>query len=103
MAVCETRTKTSNSVMTGLMFANTVRNQFGVLANAMMKVSKYSASGTTHNSGIEAMSVVMWNVTPSIRLDGTNESASHFSLRPSVGSGSLTGGVCVSGLPAIFS
>ena len=47
------------------------RNHSGSLAKAMMNVSRYRASGITHSSGTEAMSVVMWKVTPSIRLDGT--------------------------------
>ena len=38
------------------------------------------------------MSVDMWNVTPSIKLDGTNASAIHFSLARQVGGGSFVGG-----------
>src|SRR5207249_3477130 len=36
-----------------------------------MKLSRYSASGITQNSGTAAMSVVRYVVTPSIRLEGT--------------------------------
>ena len=57
----------------------------------MMKVTRYSASGPTHSSGILAMSVVMWNVTPSIRLLGTNASTVHFAIRAQVGGGSIGG------------
>ncbi len=39
-------------------------------AKVSTQVSKYSASGTTHSSGIAARSVVKNVVTPSRRLDG---------------------------------
>src|SRR5207302_3816009 len=58
---------------------------------AMMNVTRYSASGPTHKSGMLAMSVVMWNVTPSIRLLGTNARSVHFAIRPHVGGGSAAG------------
>ena len=47
----------------------------GRRAKARMKVSRYRISGTTHSSGAEAMSVVMWVVTPSSSEDGTNANA----------------------------
>src|SRR5262245_11751607 len=43
----------------------------GQRMNTRMKLSRYSASGITQNSGIAEMSVEMKVVTPSIRLDGT--------------------------------
>src|SRR5438046_6186810 len=82
-------TNTSNSIITGARFPTTSRNHGGrIVLNAMMNVSRYRASGPTHKSGIDAMSVVMWKVTPSIRLDGTNASATHLVLRHPVGAGS---------------
>jgi hypothetical protein len=41
-------------------------------AKTMLNDSRYSDSGIAQNSGIGAMSVVRYVVTPSIRLDGTN-------------------------------
>ena len=49
----------------------------GRVANAALKVRRYSASGTTHNSGTAATSVEMCVVTPIRRLEGTKASASH--------------------------
>src|SRR5918994_1706878 len=92
-ATFEVSTNTRSSVNTGLRLAITGRNQLGVRPKAMMNVSRYSASGITHNSGTDAMSVVMWKVTPSIRLDGTNASPSQRSFRRVGGAvGSATAG-----------
>ena len=55
----ETFTKTSSRIMTGARLPITWRNHDGTRPKAMMNVTKYSASGTTQSSGIEAMSVVM--------------------------------------------
>src|SRR6516162_3127070 len=88
----DTIRNTRSRIITGAMLPITSRNQFGTRPKAMMKVTRDSASGNTHNSGTDAMSVVMWKVTPSIRLDGTNASATHFSLRAVVGGGSTGGG-----------
>ena len=52
-----------------------------------MNVNKYSASGGTHNSGMDVISVVIWNVTPSMRLDGTNARAIHRTICRRVGGG----------------
>ena len=45
--------------------------QSGQRAKTRMKLSRYSASGTTHNSGTGARSVETCVVTPSSRLDGS--------------------------------
>src|SRR5438309_1751997 len=42
-----------------------------------MKVSRYRARGSTQRRGMAARSVVMYVVTPSIRLEGTIASAIH--------------------------
>src|SRR5262245_14177498 len=45
--------------------------------NAITNVARYNANGTTHISGTAAMSVEIYVVTPSIRLDGMNASMIH--------------------------
>src|SRR5262249_46501446 len=43
---------------------------------ATINVNRYNANGMIQKSGTEAMSVTMYVVTPSIKLDGTKASAS---------------------------
>src|SRR4051794_7097348 len=78
-------------IITGARLPMTMRNQSGTRPNATMNVTRYSASGITHISGMLVMSVDMWKVTPSMRLDGTNASAIHFAFRAQTGGGSLGG------------
>src|SRR5262245_51176788 len=59
----------------------------GIWEKARMKLTKYSASGSTHKSGTGAMSVDKEVVTPSNRLDGTKASASQRSRWLVVGAG----------------
>src|SRR5690348_1456365 len=81
--------KTSNRIITGARFPITSRNHDGSsVLNAMMNVTRYRASGRTHNRGSETMSVVMWKVTASIQLDGTNANTTHFNIRRRDGGGS---------------
>src|SRR6185369_8611397 len=47
-----------------------------LFVNARTKVSRYSAKGMTQSSGTAATSAVIYVVTPNIRLEGTNASAS---------------------------
>src|SRR4051812_3571560 len=47
--------------------------------------NRYKERGTTQSNGTGAMSVVINDVTPSIRLEGTNVSPIHRSRRKSVG------------------
>ena len=55
------------------------KNRFKTLLphfeNAKTNASKYSASGTFHNSGDGDKSVVIYVVTPNIKLHGTNDAA----------------------------
>src|SRR5688572_22274264 len=48
------------------------------LLNAITNVKRYSASGSTQSRGTLATSVVMKFVTPSIKLEGTNDRPIHF-------------------------
>src|SRR5262245_2094671 len=57
--------------------------------NAMTNVRRYNASGAIQKSGTGAMSVEKYVVTPSIRLDGMNASATHLARRCHV-SGAVT-------------
>src|SRR5438132_11319555 len=50
-----------------------------------MKVSRYRASGMIQSNGTEAMSVDRYVVTPSIKLEGTNASATQRRRSASVG------------------
>ena len=69
-----------------------------------MKLSRYSASGTTHSSGTGARSVETCVVTPSSRLDGSAARTTHRAMRRA-GSGacgswrSEVGGRCAVSLP----
>src|ERR671913_308033 len=58
------------------------------------------ASGTVQNSGIAAMSVETWVVTPSIRLDGTKATATQPSRVRSGGAGRGSTGVTPDVAPA---
>ncbi len=62
----------------------------GRAAKTRMKVSRYRVRGIIHSSGTAATSVVMYIVTLSIRLDGTNASRTHRSRRPAETFGSGT-------------
>src|SRR5579862_1693112 len=58
-----------------------VSAQEGLIGGRRAKVTtndrRYSASGITQRSGAEATSVVMYEVTPSRRLEGTKASPIH--------------------------
>ena len=43
--------------------------------NTIIKDRRYKVRGIIHNRGMLAMSAVRYEVTPSIRLDGTKESS----------------------------
>jgi len=49
----------------------------GRWGNTLTKVSRYNASGTTHNNDATATSAEMWLLTPSKRLDGRNANTTH--------------------------
>ena len=66
-----------------------------------MNVSRYSDKGTTQSKGIAARSNEMYVVTPSIKLEGTNASAIHFSRRPQ--EITLSDSACVSFVSRSFS
>ncbi len=86
----EISTNTSSRIITGARLPITTRNHVRHAAEGDDERDAGTApAGSTHISGMEAMSVVMWNVTPSIRLDGTNASAIHFALRGQLGGGSV--------------
>src|SRR5262245_17873017 len=61
------------------------------LEKAMMKLRRYRVRGAIHRSGMEAMSVERYWVTPSMRLEGTNERATH--QRRSIARAGRRGGV----------
>src|SRR6185437_3011531 len=64
----------NNNISTSNGIASTMPlcTEAGIREKTRMKLSKYNASGATHSRGMEAMSVVIYVVAPSIRLDGTN-------------------------------
>ena len=53
----------------------------GQRANTRMKLSRYSASGTTHSSGTGARSVETCVVTPRSKLDGSAARITHRAIR----------------------
>src|SRR5438067_9928535 len=85
----EARRKTTSRMSTGVMRVTYRCSRGGIdFENTMMKVSRYSASGITHNSGIDTMSVVTSVVVASMRLDGTAARNSQRSLVVQCGTGS---------------
>src|SRR5262245_3733833 len=77
-----TNNGTCASTATGEASVNARRTRAGRPANATIKLSRYSASGATHSSGIGAISADRNVVTPNMRLDGTSASATHRAFRP---------------------
>ena len=69
--------KPSPTTATGVKSVAILRVKTCLFAKARMKVSRYNASGMIQTSGIEATSVEMCVVTPSIKLDGISANATH--------------------------
>ena len=71
----------------------------------MMNVSRYNASGATHNNGIGATSVVIELVTPDRRLDGMKASNTQRQAGPGirVSSGSEGAATATAGFDQIIS
>ena len=62
------------------------------LANAIVKLSRYSPSGSTHSSGIATISVVISVEVASISPDGTNASRIQCATRRRPGAGDVARG-----------
>src|SRR6478736_6213661 len=72
----------------------------GRRAKVKTNVRRYSISGTTHNNGADAISVVIYWVTPSSRDEGINASTIHMKRSRGLTSvlSSLTGFVAINRL-----
>lgn len=65
------------------LFRATHENEIkGLLVNTSTKVSRYKAKGNTQNKGVAAISVVIYKVTPSIKLHGTKLKKSNTVFSP---------------------
>src|SRR3954451_23020391 len=79
---------TSTAMVIGIRATITLWIRAGILwlgEKTSTNEKRYKERGTTHSSGTGARSVVIKDVTPSIRLEGTNVSPIHRSRRKSVG------------------